>query len=106
WADRPEVFTRVDENTEVELELPAGYVAYGKASRFDDENRLRVEAQNGWYELEPMQSYTGVKGQTSDGKQLDQEIEDQQARQMDNEALAILEQRPPIVPGEDGLRDV
>ena len=106
WADRPEVFTRVDENTEFELELPSGYVAYGKASRFDDENRLRVEAQNGWYELEPMQSYTGVKGKTSDGKQLDQEIEDQQARQMDNEALAILEQRPPIVPGEDGLRDV
>jgi glucose-fructose oxidoreductase len=106
WADRPDVFTAVDENTEFELELPSGVVAYGKASRFDNENRVRVEAANGWYELEPMQSYTGVKGKTSDGKALDQPIENQQARQMDNEALALLEGRAPLVPGEEGLRDV
>lgn len=106
WADRPKVFEHVDENTEFELELPSGYVAYGKASRFDKENRLRVEARDGWYELQPMQSYTRVQGRTSDDKRLDQRIDNQQARQMDNEALAILEGRPPIVPAEDGLRDV
>jgi glucose-fructose oxidoreductase len=60
----------------------------------------------GWYHLEPMQSYEGVKGETSDGKKLDQEVDKQQARQMDNEALAIVEKRPPVVPGEEGLRDV
>ncbi|OUZ05873.1 glucose-fructose oxidoreductase, partial [Aeromicrobium sp. PE09-221] len=106
WADRPDVFTEVDENTEFDLELPSGVIAYGKASRFDNENRLRVEAEKGWYQLQPMQSYNGVKGETSDGKKLNQEIENQQARQMDNEALAILEQRPPVVPAEEGLRDV
>ncbi len=30
----------------------------------------------------------------------------QQARQMDNEAIAIKEGRDPIVPGEDGLKDI
>lgn len=106
WADRPELFKEVDETTEFELELPSGATAYGQASRFYDENRLRVEAENGWYQLEPMQAYNGVQGETSDGRQLDQQIDSQQAQQMDNEAFAILEQRPPIVPGEEGQRDI
>jgi glucose-fructose oxidoreductase len=106
WADRPELFKEVDESTEFELELPSGVIAYGKASRFQAENVLRVEAQNGWYQLEPMQSYEGVKGETSDGKRLEQPIEHQQARQMDDDALAILEGRPALVPGEEGLRDI
>lgn len=106
WADRPEVFREVDESTEFELALPSGAVAYGKASRFDNENRLRVEAERGWYQLKPMQSYEGVKGETSDGKRLDLKVDDQQARQMDNDAVAILEGRRPIAPGEEGQRDV
>jgi glucose-fructose oxidoreductase len=53
-----------------------------------------------------MQSYSGVQGITSDGKRLDQPIKDQQARQMDNDALAILKDRPVLVPGEEGLRDI
>ena len=106
WAERPELFHSVDENTEFELALPSGAVGYGKASRGDDTNKLRIEAERGWYELEPMQTYEGVKGRTSDGALLDKKIDNQQARQMDDDALAILEGRPPMVPGEDGLRDV
>ena len=107
WADRPEVYTEVDESTEFEVELPGGVSAYGKASRFDSENALRVEAERGWYQLQPMQAYTGVRGQTSDGRDTFSQAHDgQQARQMDGEALAILEGRPPLVPGEEGQRDV
>jgi glucose-fructose oxidoreductase len=107
WADRPEIYTEVDESTEFELELPSGVIAYGKASRFDNDNLLRVEALQGWYGLEPLQSYRGVVGETSDGSSvLAQAFDGQQARQMDNEALAILEGRPPLVPGEEGQRDI
>jgi glucose-fructose oxidoreductase len=106
WADRPELFREVDENTEFELELPSGATTYGKASRSDGENLLRVEAERGWYQLAPMQTYKGVAGQTSDGKLLAQNIDSQQRQQMDNEALAILERRPPLVPGEEGQRDI
>ncbi len=107
WADRPELYTEVDESTEFELELPGGVRAYGKASRFDSENRLRVEAERGWYQLQPMQAYTGVRGTTSDDSSVFAQAHDgQQARQMDAEALAILEGRPPVVPGEEGQRDV
>jgi len=106
WADRPELFHSVDENTEFELALPSGAVGHGKASRNDNTNKLRIEAERGWYELEPMQTYEGVEGKTSDGKALDKKIENQQARQMDDDALAILEGRAPMAPGEEGLRDV
>jgi predicted dehydrogenase len=106
WADRPELFREVDESTEFELELPSGAIGYGRASRFDPKNYLRVEAQRGWYRLEPMQAYRGVKGETSDGKKLDQRVERQQTLQMDDDARAILERRPPMVPGEEGLRDI
>jgi glucose-fructose oxidoreductase len=106
WAERPELFSEVDEISEFELELPSGAAAYGKASRADKENILRVDAEHGWYQLEPMQAYEGVQGETSDGKKLDREVDKQQARQMDDEALAILEQRPPMVPGEEGQRDI
>lgn len=69
-------------------------------------NHLRVNCEKGWYELEPMQSYTGVKGQTSDGKKLNKTVVHQQAKQMDDDALAILNNTEVMVPGRDGLADI
>jgi glucose-fructose oxidoreductase len=106
WAERPELFRDVDENTEFELELPSGAIAHGWASRSDNTNVLRVEAANGWYKLEPMQAYKGVEGEASDGRKLNANIDSQQARQMDDDALAILENRPLNAPGEEGVRDI
>src|SRR5690606_16306500 len=106
WTDRPKVFDEVDETTEFELEFPSGATAYGRTSVGESINRLEVTCERGSYHLEPMQSYTGVSGRVSDGTKLDKEIEEQQARQMDDEALAILEKRAVMVPGEEGLRDI
>lgn len=103
---RPELFTEVDETTSYELEFERGLIAYGKTSVGESMNQLRVECEKGWYELSPMQSYNGVVGQTSDGIQLDTYIVNQQARQMDDDALAILNNTEVLVPGEEGLRDI
>jgi len=96
----------VDVTTEFELEFPGGLRGYGKTSVVESINRLRVDCAEGWYKLEPMQSYSGVQGITSDGKRLDKPIKDQQARQMDNDALAILNDKPVLVPGTEGLKDI
>lgn len=96
----------VDLTTEFELEFPGGLRAYGRTSIVEHINRLRVDCADGWYKLEPMQSYSGVQGVTSDGQKLDLPIKDQQARQMDNDALAILNGEPMLVPGEEGLKDI
>jgi glucose-fructose oxidoreductase len=106
WAERTDLFRDVDELTEFELEMQSGVRGYGKASRADSKNYLEVKAARGSYRLAPMQSYTGVSGSTSDGIQLNLEIDNQQAQQMDDDAQAILANTAPKTPGEEGLRDI
>ncbi len=103
---RPELFKEVDETTEFEFEFPSGAVGYGRTSVGEEMNSLTVKCAQGSYALEPMQQYEGVKGKTSDGKLLDAQVDHQQAKQMDDDALAIIEGRPVMVPGEEGLRDI
>lgn len=106
WSERNEMYDEVDEFTEFELEFPGGVVASGETSFGKSTNYLDVECTDGWYNLRPFQSYSGVQGETSDGNILPPDPNHQQARQMDNEALAIKEGRDPIVPAEEGLRDI
>ena len=106
WTERPDLFSEVDEWTEFELEFPSGVIAFCRTSFGERLDSLDVRCESGSYRLAPMQAYTGVSGETSDGTQLNQSIENQQAKQMDDDALAIIEQRAVLVPGEEGLRDV
>jgi glucose-fructose oxidoreductase len=105
WSKR-DIYDEVDEFTEFELEFPNGVTAFGETSFGKSTNYLNVDCTDGWYRLQPFQTYSGVQGETSDGKKLPPDPHHQQARQMDNEALAIKEGRDPIVPGIDGLRDI
>lgn len=69
-------------------------------------NELRTNFEKGWYRLSPFQSYSGISGETSDGIKLSATVPHQQAKQMDDDALAIIEKKKPIVPGEEGLKDI
>lgn len=103
---RPEVYKEVAETTIFSLDFPDGIQSSGKTTAAESVNILRAECQNGWYQLSPFQAYRGVKGTASDGTLLNTNIENQQARQMDDDALAILENRPMMVPGEEGMQDI
>ncbi|MDH5607930.1 MAG: Gfo/Idh/MocA family oxidoreductase [Cyclobacteriaceae bacterium] len=105
-TNRPDIYTEVDEFTYFDLEFPSGAIANCKTSFGEDLNLLDVTCTNGGYQLSPFQSYNGIKGSTSDGKILDIQIPNQQARQMDENSLAIMEDKPVLVPGEEGLKDV
>lgn len=108
-VERPEIFRGVDETMRFRLEFPDGVVADGATSFGRNMNLLRAECTDGWYELSPFQAYDGVRGEASDGRRFDAVIgvmPAQQARQMDADALAIIERRPPRVPGEEGWRDM
>ncbi len=106
WSDREDMYSDVDEHTDFEMEFPNGVMVKGEPSFGNSTNYINVECTDGWYKLSPMQSYRGVQGETSDGTQLPPDPNHQQARQMDNDALAIKENRDPIAPGEDGLEDI
>ncbi|WP_026934013.1 Gfo/Idh/MocA family protein [Christiangramia echinicola] len=103
---RPEIFTEVDETTSFKMEFPGGIIVDGKTSFGESLNNLEVTAEDGWYYLRPMQSYSGVRGKTSDGKILSPMGKNQQAVQMDDDSLAILNDRPVLVPGEEGMKDI
>ena len=103
---RPKVFSEVDETTYLNLEFKDGLIAECATSVGINFNVLRVNCEKGWYELSPMQGYTGVQGKTSDGKQLDKTVVHQQAKQMDDDALAIMNKTNLIAPGEEGLKDI
>lgn len=103
---RPEIYHEVDETIQFDLEFPGGATAACEASFGKNMNSLMVTCTKGWYKLEPFSAYNGVKGVTSDGKKLDATIPNEQARQMDDDALAIINNKPVMVPGLEGLNDI
>lgn len=102
---RPEIYTEVEETMHFELEFPEGVMGIGDVSFGKGMNKLHVDCAQGWYELAPFQGYSGIQGTTSDGIKLDAKIPHQQARQMDDDASAIMDNTPLLAPGEEGLKD-
>lgn len=102
---RPDLF-KADERTIFQLEFEEGITASCKTSFADSVNTLKVNCERGWYQLRPFQAYSGVTGITSDKQNLYAFSGNQQARQMDDDALAIINNQPPLVPGEEGMRDI
>jgi glucose-fructose oxidoreductase len=103
---RPEIYTEVEETMNFDLEFKDGITAKCEASFGKNMNSLKVNCAKGWYTLSPFQGYSGNKGETSDGKILNATLPNQQAKQMDDDALAIMNKTPLLVPGEEGLKDL
>ncbi len=100
-----EKFKEVEEGISFQMQFADGSVADCRTSYNDKYNKLRAEAANGWFQLDPAYQYGGLKGETSRGK-MDIENVNQQARQMDAFAKCLLNNKPTTVPGEMGMRDV
>lgn len=103
---RPEIYKEVVETMAFDLEFPEGITAHCETSFGKGMNDLMVNCKKGWYKLSPFQAYNGITGETSDGKKLNAPIANEQAKQMDDDAIAILTNKPVLVPGEEGLKDI
>jgi predicted dehydrogenase len=100
-----EKFKTVEEGLSWQFKFPNGIVADCQTSYSKEMNVLRADCRNGWAELSPAYAYKGIKGKTSEREMEFPEV-NQQAKQMDDFALAIKEKRPTPVPGEMGRQDV
>ncbi len=105
FTSRPEMFTEVDETTMFQLEFPSGALANLHTSFGMSMNYLNVTAQDGWFKLDPFSAYRGIQGVSKDGPIEYPQI-NQQATQMDEQALSIINDTPMRVPGEEGLKDM
>lgn len=103
---RPEIYHEVEETMMFQLEFPSGARASCQTSFGIQMNHLQVNYEKGWLKMEPHSSYNGNNGSMSDGTIINFPIENQQAKQMDEDAFAIMNQKPMLVPGEEGLRDI
>ncbi|WP_276391981.1 Gfo/Idh/MocA family protein [Eudoraea chungangensis] len=103
---RPEIYHEVEETMMFQLDFPSGAKAACHTSFGIQMNYLQVNYENGWLKMEPHSSYGGNKGSMSNGTIINYPLRSQQAKQMDEDALAVLNNTAPIVPGEEGLRDI
>lgn len=103
---RPKIYHEVEETMMFQLEFPSGARAACHTSYGIQMNYLYVNYEKGWLKMEPHSSYGGNKGSMSNGVAINFPLENQQAKQMDEDANAILNEKPMIVPGEEGLRDI
>lgn len=102
----PNVFKGVDETTTFQLEFPNNIVANCLTSFAANVNFLTVNAQKGEYGLNPFSGYSGLHGFLPNGQSFDFPEKHQQASQLDQMCLSIMEKRPSLTPGEEGLRDM
>lgn len=105
-----EHFKEVEETVMFQLKFPSGVHAncsssYGYASQ----SRFRAVTTQGWFELEPGQAYTGLRMRVNRGNTLEEvklpEL-DHFAAEMDHMSDCVMQNKEPLTPGEEGLRDL
>jgi predicted dehydrogenase len=110
YTDRTDPrFKEVEDSINFQLRFPSGALAqctsfYGAAGQ----NRIRVVGTKGWAELEPATSYTDLrmkvrKGNVTEERNLPQR--DHFALEMDHLSDCVMQNKEPLTPGEEGLRD-
>jgi predicted dehydrogenase len=101
----PVKFKEVDETITWQMEFPSGAVSTSLTSYSASTERLFLSAENGWLELRPAFGYGPLAGKTHKGE-LKLPIVNHQAKQMDDFALCVKENRESSVNGEEGVKDL
>ncbi|MEP6750561.1 MAG: Gfo/Idh/MocA family oxidoreductase [Bacteroidota bacterium] len=105
---RPEIYKNgLDETVEATLEFPGGVLATIKSTFGENVNFMNINCEKGDIKLAPYSDYNGINGNSPLGPiNTPYEVPWQQAKQMDDDVLSILQSKPMLVPGEEGLRDI
>lgn len=107
-TNRPQIYKDgLDETSVAKFEFPGGLIAQIKTSFGENINELTVTGDKGELKMSPFSAYSGIQGSAL-GREINHpyQIPFQQATQMDDDAMAIMQNKPLIVPGEEGLKDI
>jgi predicted dehydrogenase len=102
-------FREVEENILFQLRFPSGVIANCTSSYGAPFNRFRVVGTNGWAELEPALSYNGLRMRAGAGGKVEERLHpviDHFAAEMDHLSDCVMTDKPPLTPGEEGLKDM
>jgi predicted dehydrogenase len=103
-------FKEVEETINFQLRFPSGVLANCTSSYgYNNQNHYRVVCSDGWFELEPATSYTGLQMRTHRKNTLEEPqlpARDHFALEMDHLSDCVMNDKEPLTPGEEGLRDL
>ncbi len=102
-------FKEVEETINFQLRFPSGVLANCVSSYGAGFNRFRGVGTKGWAELEPALSYSGLRMYVGRGNVIEERmhpVRDQFATEMDHMSECVMENKEPLTPGEEGLRDL
>ena len=107
-TSRPEIYKNgLDETTIATLEFPGGVMADIKTSFGENINFLNITCEKGEIKMQPYSAYNGQNGSSPLGAiNYPYDVPFQQAKQMDDDALSIMQKKHMLVPGEEGLHDI
>src|SRR5215475_2672060 len=103
-------FKEVEEAINFQLRFPSGILANCSSSYgYDSQNRYRVVGTDGWVELEPATIYSDLRMRVHKNNVLEEvqlPVKDHFALEMDHMSECVMENKEPLTPGEEGLRDL
>ncbi len=103
-------FKEVEEGVNFQLRFPSGILSNCTTSYgYSGENRFRAVTTEGWFELEPSMQYTGLRMHVNRGNTLSEvflQPKDHFASEMEHMSSCVMEDKQPLTPGEEGLRDL
>jgi len=105
---RPEIYKNgLAETAIASLQFPGGVIANIKTSFGENINFLNIACEKGDIKMDPYSAYAGVKGTSPLGAiNFPFEVPFEQASQMDDDALSIMQGKLMQVPGEEGMKDI
>jgi predicted dehydrogenase len=103
-------FKEVEETINFQLRFPSGVLAnctssYGSASQ----SHYRVVGTEGWLEMDPATLYDGLRMRIHRGDATEERplpVRDHFALEMDHLSDCVMQNKEPLTPGEEGLRDL
>jgi len=103
-------FKEVEESINFQLRFPSGVLANCTSSYgYSGQNHYRVVGTDGWLDMEPATIYSGLRmhvRRKNITEEIDLPVRDHFALEMDHMSGCVMDNKDPLTPGEEGLRDL
>jgi predicted dehydrogenase len=103
-------FKEVEETTHFQLRFPSGTLgSFTTSYGYTSIGRIRAVATEGWFEMEPSMNYTGLRMSLHRGNSTNEVTlpqRDHFALEMEHMSDCVMNNKNPLTPGEEGLRDI
>lgn len=103
-------FKEVEETINFQLRFPSGVLANCTSSYgYTPQSHYRVLGTKGWLEMDPATWYDGLRMRVNRGNGIEEKqlpVRDHFALEMDHLSACVMENKEPLTPGEEGLRDI